>query len=210
MEEKDNKDVLTDEERNNANDYERENDEQDEENGAAQEQIIVEDIEIIDEQVTEEEIENAEELRNEVAQLKEENEQLIDRMKRLQAEYENYKRRTQKERAAERKYESESLALEILPVLDNFERALKTEVSEENKGFFDGMKMIYQQLNDALKSQGIEPIESKDKEFDPNYHHAVMQTEEEGIASNIIVEELQKGYMLKDKVIRAAMVKVNK
>ncbi|MEI3613330.1 nucleotide exchange factor GrpE [Pseudogracilibacillus sp. SO30301A] len=137
-------------------------------------------------------------------------EQLNDRLLRNQAEFENYKRRTQKEKTAERKYKSEELALELLPILDNFERALQTEVSEENKGFVEGMQMVYNQLVTALQSQGIEQIETVEKEFDPNYHHAVMQIEDEEFASNIIVEELQKGYMLKDKVIRPAMVKVNK
>lgn len=137
-------------------------------------------------------------------------EQLKDRLLRNQAEFENYKRRTQKEKTAERKYKSEELALELLPILDNFERALQTEISEENKGFVEGMQMVYNQLVTALQSQGVEQIETVEKEFDPNYHHAVMQIEDEEFPSNIIVEELQKGYMLKDKVIRPAMVKVNK
>ena len=102
------------------------------------------------------------------------------------------------------------MATELLPVIDNFERALQTDVSDENKGFKDGMVMIYEQLQNALKSQGIEAIETVNKEFDPNIHHAVMQVEDENFDSNVIVEELQKGYMLKDKVIRPAMVKVNK
>lgn len=154
--------------------------------------------------------EDVEKLRKKIETLTDENERLMDRLMRLQAEYENYKRRTEKERMDERKYEAENLAKELLPVLDNFERALLTEVSEENKSFLEGMEMIYKQLNDALASQGIKPIETKDQMFDPNYHHAVMQTEDENYESNMIVEELQKGYLLKDKVLRAAMVKVNK
>lgn len=171
----------------------------------------VEEAQASDEETVEEEAEiDVEQLENKIKDLTAEKEQLTDRLMRLQAEYENYKRRTQKERMNERKYEAENLAKELLPVLDNFERALLTDVSEENKSFLDGMKMIYNQLNDALKSQGIEPIETKDQKFDPNYHHAVMQTEDEHVESNMIVEELQKGYLLKDKVLRAAMVKVNK
>lgn len=142
--------------------------------------------------------------------LEAEKKQLTDRMLRIQADYDNFKRRTEKERIAERKYQAQDLATELLPVIDNFERALQTEVSDENKGFKDGMVMIYEQLQNALKSQGIEAIETVNKEFDPNIHHAVMQVEDENFDSNVIVEELQKGYMLKDKVIRPAMVKVNK
>lgn len=142
--------------------------------------------------------------------LEAEKKQLTDRMLRIQADYDNFKRRTEKERIAERKYQAQDLATELLPVIDNFERALQTEVSDENKGFKDGMVMIYEQLQNALKSQGIEAIEAVNKEFDPNIHHAVMQVEDENFDSNVIVEELQKGYMLKDKVIRPAMVKVNK
>src|SRR5690625_2572048 len=146
----------------------------------------------------------------EVDALAEENEKLKDRMLRTQAEFENFKRRTQKEKAAERKYKAEELVTELLPILDNFERALQTEISEDNKGFFEGMQMIYNQLKETLKTQGVEKIDTEDKEFDPTYHHAVVQIEDDEIDSNIIVEELQKGYMLKDKVIRPAMVKVNK
>src|SRR5690625_1869337 len=166
-------------------------------------------VETKDEERAEVEI-DVKQLENKIIDLTSEKEQLTERLMRLQAEYENYKRRTQKERMNERKYEAENLAKELLPVLDNFERALLTEVSEENKSFLEGMEMIYNQLTDALKTQGIEPIKTKDQMFDPNYHHAVMQTEDEQIESNMIVEELQKGYLLKDKVLRAAMVKVNK
>lgn len=146
----------------------------------------------------------------EIDALTEENEQLKDRILRVQAEFENYKRRTQKEKAAERKYKAEELATELLPILDNFERALQTEISDENKGFMEGMQMVYNQLQEALKAQGVEQIHTRDQEFDPTFHHAVMQIEDEEFESNMVVEELQKGYMLKDKVIRPAMVKVNK
>lgn len=149
-------------------------------------------------------------MQREIEQLKKEKEDTYQRMLRIQAEFENYKKRTQKEKEAERKYKSQDLVQELLPVLDNFERALKVEATEETKSLIDGITMVYNQLQDALKSQGVEVIEAEGKEFDPNIHHAVMQVEEEGIESNIIVEELQKGYMLKDRVVRPAMVKVNK
>ncbi|MEI3606861.1 nucleotide exchange factor GrpE [Pseudogracilibacillus sp. SE30717A] len=153
---------------------------------------------------------NNEKLEGEINKLNEEIEQLKDRLLRNQAEFDNYKRRTQKEKTAERKYKSEELATELLPILDNFERALQTEISDENKSFMEGMKMVYNQFQTVLEAQGIKPIEAVNQEFDPTVHHAVMQVEEEDLESNTVVEELQKGYMLKDKVIRPAMVKVNK
>lgn len=139
-----------------------------------------------------------------------ENEKLSERLLRVQAEFDNYRKRTEKERIAERKYQAQELAIELLPTIDNFERALQTEVTEENKGFHEGIQMVYNQFIEALKSQGIETIDVLEKEFDPNLHHAVMQVEDETVQSNIVTEELQKGFMLKDKVIRPAMVKVNK
>ncbi len=168
--------------------------------------VAKEEVEIITEDTSEESSNNNEELEA----VKQEKEQLQDRLLRLQAEYDNFKRRTEKERIAERKYKSEEVVTALLPVLDNFERAMQTEVTEENKGFVDGVQMVYNQFTEALKSQGVAAIDTIEQEFDPNMHHAVMQVEEEEIASNTVVEELQKGFVLKDKVIRPAMVKVNK
>lgn len=153
---------------------------------------------------------NIEEILQENEQLKQETTQLKDRMLRIQAEYENFKRRTNEERLAERKYQSEKLAIALLSVLDNFERALQVEITEENKGLMDGMQMIYNQFVEALQSEEITAINAVNEQFDPNIHQAVMQVEDDSVESNVVVEELQKGYMLKDKVIRPAMVKVNK
>ncbi|MFC4558866.1 nucleotide exchange factor GrpE [Virgibacillus kekensis] len=162
-----------------------------------------------DEETTSDET-NLKELQEEVEQLKKEKDEAYQRMLRIQAEFDNYKKRSQKEKEAERKYKSQDLITELLPALDNFERALKVEVSEAAEGFAEGVSMVYRQLKDALKSEGLEEIQSEGQEFDPNLHHAVMQVEEEDKESNIVVEELQKGYTLKNKVIRPAMVKVNK
>jgi len=142
--------------------------------------------------------------------LEQEKNDLSDKMIRIQAEFTNYKKRTQKEKEAASKYKSEDLATELLPVIDNFERALQVEETEETASLLEGIKMVYGQLQDALKSQGVEAMETEGAEFDPNMHHAVMQAEDEEQESNIIIEEVQKGYMLKDRVIRPAMVKVNK
>lgn len=165
-----------------------------------------EDIEIIDE----EEVSEHKELEKEIDEITKEKNELYDRLLRIQAEYDNYKRRTQKERVAERKYKAQDLATELLPVMDNFERALQVEQTEATKNLIEGISMVYNQLKEAMKSQGIDEIETVGKPFDPNLHHAAMQVEDEEQESNIVVEELQKGYILNDRVIRPAMVKVNK
>ncbi|MBC5638789.1 nucleotide exchange factor GrpE [Ornithinibacillus sp. BX22] len=151
----------------------------------------------------------ATELEAELAKVQQEKEELYQRLLRTQAEFDNYKKRSIKEREAERKYKAQDLVTELLPAIDNFERALQVETTDANKNLLDGISMVYRQLVDALKSQGVEPIEAIGKEFDPNIHQAVMQVEEEGFEPNTVVEELQKGYMMKDRVIRPAMVKVN-
>lgn len=157
------------------------------------------------EQPQEEVVEN-----DELVKLQQEKDETYNRLVRLQAEFDNYKRRTLKEREADRKYKSQDLITELLPAIDNFERALQVEVTEENKSIIDGIMMVYRQLQEALTSQGVEPIKTEGEVFDPNLHHAVMQIEDENMESNVVVEELQKGYQLKDRVIRPAMVKVNK
>jgi molecular chaperone GrpE len=129
---------------------------------------------------------------------------------RLQADYDNFRRRTREEQAASLKYKSQSLLEQLLPALDNFERALKTEVTDEQaKTLIQGMEMVYRQLADALKQEGLTEVPTVGEKFDPNMHQAVMQVEDSEYESNTVVEELQKGYMLKDRVIRPAMVKVN-
>lgn len=147
---------------------------------------------------------------SELDTLQKEKDEIYQRMLRVQAEFNNFKKRTLKERDAERKYKSQDLIQELLPALDNFERALQVEKTEATSSLIDGITMVYNQLKDALFSQGVEEIATVDEEFDPNLHHAVMQVEDGEKASNVIVEELQKGYKLKDRVIRPAMVKVNK
>ncbi|SDQ48539.1 molecular chaperone GrpE [Virgibacillus subterraneus] len=151
-----------------------------------------------------------ESLKAEVDQLKQEKDELHQRVLRTQAEFDNFKKRSQKEKEAERKYKAEDIVNELLPAIDNFERALQADVNDASEGFVDGISMVYRQLKDALKAHGVEEIECVGETFDPTVHHAVMQVEEEDTESNTVTEELQKGYMLKDKVIRPAMVKVNK
>ncbi|MBR7553338.1 nucleotide exchange factor GrpE [Allobacillus sp. SKP8-2] len=153
---------------------------------------------------------NSEENQSELNQLKDENADLNDRLLRLQADFDNYKRRMKKEKEMDLKYKSQELATEIIPVLDNFERALQTGADQENvASFVEGVEMVYQQLQQALEKVGVTEIEAEGKEFDPTIHQAVMQVEEDGYDSNQVIEVLQKGYQLKDRVIRPAMVKVN-
>ncbi len=146
----------------------------------------------------------------EIEQIKQEKDELYNKLIRLQAEYDNFRKRTQREKAADLKYKSQSLVTELLPIVDNFERALDNKPEDHAvQPFFEGMEMIYRQLSTALEKEGVEIIETVGETFDPNIHQAVMQVEDDQYDSNTVVEELQKGYRLKDRVIRPAMVKVN-
>lgn len=134
--------------------------------------------------------------------------ELNDRLLRLQADFINYKNRVEKEKETIFSYATEDLISQILPILDNFERAM--ENVEEDNGFHQGVKMIYNQLVETLNNNGLKEIECLGKCFDPNFHHAVFMEEVEDSEEGTILEVLQKGYMLKDKVIRPSMVKVAK
>ncbi|KAB8126882.1 nucleotide exchange factor GrpE [Gracilibacillus oryzae] len=145
-----------------------------------------------------------------VEKLQEEKDQLQDRLLRVQAEYDNFRKRTKKEKEADLKYKSQSIVTELLPVMDNFERALQVEIEDpQAKSVVEGLEMVYRQFKTVMENEGVEEIATDNEMFDPHLHQAVMQVEEEGYESNQIVETLQKGYQLKDKVIRPAMVKVN-
>ena len=129
---------------------------------------------------------------------------------RLQADFENYKRRVQMDKQVAEKYRAQSLVSDILPALDNFERAMQVEATDEQtKSLLQGMEMVHRQLLEALTKEGVEVIEAVGKQFDPNEHQAIMQVEDSEFESNAVVEEFQKGYKLKDRVIRPSMVKVN-
>jgi molecular chaperone GrpE len=137
-------------------------------------------------------------------------EEAENRILRMQADFENSRRRARLDLEATEKYKSQGLITELLPAIDNFERALKMEAdNDQAKSLLQGMEMVYRSLIDTLKKEGAEQIEAVGKEFDPHLHQAIMQVEDENFDSNIVVEEFQKGYILKDRVIRPAMVKVN-
>lgn len=129
---------------------------------------------------------------------------------RVLADMENVKRRASLDYQTLQTYRSQSVMVNILPVLDNFQRALSVEAKEqETKSLLTGMEMVYRSLMEALKSDGLEEIEAVGQEFDPNFHQSVMTGNEEDKESGIVLEELQKGYKLKERVLRPTMVKVN-
>ena len=129
---------------------------------------------------------------------------------RVLADMENVKRRASLDYQTLQTYRAQNVMVNVLPVLDNFERALSVDAKEEEtKSLLTGMEMVYRSLVEALKSDGLEEIEAIDQEFDPNFHQAVMTGNEEDKDSGIVLEELQKGYKLKERVLRPSMVKVN-
>ena len=134
---------------------------------------------------------------------------LTDRLKRSMAEFDNFRKRSEKEKATMFDMGARSVAEKLLPVVDNFERAMLATPSEgEGKAFADGIAMIYNQMTKTLEDLGVKPIDCVGKEFDPNSHNAVMHIEDESLGENVVAEELLKGYMYKDSVLRHSMVKV--
>lgn len=135
--------------------------------------------------------------------------ELEDRVKRQMAEFENYRKRTEKEKAAMFEMGAKSVVEKILPVVDNFERGLAA-VSEADKegAFASGMNLIYKQMMTELEGLGVTPIEAVGKEFDPNFHNAVIQVESDEYEEGIVVQELLKGYMYRESVVRHSMVAV--
>lgn len=136
-------------------------------------------------------------------------EELTDRVQRQMAEFDNFRKRSEKEKAAMYEVGAKSIIEKILPTIDNFERGLAV-LTEEQKAepFAAGMEKVYRQMLTTLESAGVKPIEAVGKEFDPNFHNAVMHVEDEEAGENIVVEEFQKGYMYRESVVRHSMVKV--
>ncbi len=160
------------------------------------------------EEVAEDEFEESEEvliLKNNISNLEE-------KLKASHAELINYRKRKDEEVANRLKFANQDLILDILPILDNFERAVKLQKSDDAnlKKFLDGFMMLYNSLNETLKNYGVEEIDCLNKDFDPNLHQAMLVEKDETKANNVVLEVLIKGYMLKGRVIRPASVKVNK
>ena len=136
-------------------------------------------------------------------------EELTDRLKRAMAEFDNFRKRTEKEKNAMFEVGAKSVIEKILPVVDNFERGLKALPDEEKESpFAEGMDKIYKQLLKTLDELEVKPIEAVGQPFDPNFHNAVMHVEDEEAGENMVVEEFQKGYLYRDSVVRHSMVKV--
>ncbi|MEE0955921.1 MAG: nucleotide exchange factor GrpE [Eubacterium sp.] len=133
-------------------------------------------------------------------------EELTDRVTRQMAEFDNFRKRTEKEKSQMYSMGARDVIEKMLPIVDNFERGLAN--APEGDAFTDGMKQIYKQLMKQLEDLGVKPIEAEGKEFDPNFHNAVMHCEDDSVGENIVVQELQKGYLYKDAVVRHSMVKV--
>lgn len=154
-----------------------------------------------------EEIDPKDQKINELQQLADENE---EKYLRLYAEFENYKRRIQKENEINKAYQAQRVLTDILPAIDNIERALQIEGDDETfKSLQKGVQMVHESLINALKDNGLEVIKTEGEAFDPNIHQAVVQDDNPDFKSGEITQELQKGYKLKDRVLRPSMVKVN-
>ena len=135
--------------------------------------------------------------------------ELEDRVKRQLAEFENYRNRTEKEKQAMFETGAKSVLEKLLPVIDNFERGFSTvEEADAEDAFVQGMQKIYKQMMDELEKMGVKPIEAVGQEFDPNFHNAVMQVESDEFESGIVAQDLMKGYMYRDSVLRHSMVGV--
>lgn len=170
------------------------------------------DVEIVDadDVIIEDTSKAGDESEQKIVELQAKLDETENKMLRVQADFDNFRRRSRLDLEAAQKYRAQSLVSEIIPALDNFERALQIEAdNDQTKSLLQGMNMVYNQLVQALQNEGVEPFNSVGEQFDPHLHQAVMQVEDENYESNTVVEELQKGYKLKDRIIRPAMVKVN-
>jgi len=169
---------------------------------------VVEETEVLEEQKAELTIEEQYEAKLAELQAKLADEE--NRHLRLRADFDNIRRRNQLDREAAEKYRAQSLLSDLLPVIDNFERALQVEAtSEETASIVKGIEMVYRSLIEATEKEGLQIIKAEGEQFDPNVHQAVMQEQDSEKETGVVLRELQKGYMLKDRVLRPSMVSVN-
>ncbi|WP_353894340.1 nucleotide exchange factor GrpE [Proteinivorax hydrogeniformans] len=146
-------------------------------------------------------------LKNDLKREEEKNEQILGQLARLQADFDNFRKRTTKEKSDIIKSANSDLILKLLPVLDNFELALQ---NQQEDGFRKGVEMILRQLVDTLEKEGLQEIDALNKPFDPTLHEAVMQEDNDTVEENTVIEVMRKGYLLNDKLLRPSMVKVSK
>lgn len=177
-----------------------------------EEEVVNEECEMSGEKTDEKEVddENVTDINSKLAEkkLQDELDELNDKYQRLQAEYANYRRRTQQEKETIGVFANEKIITELIPVIDSMERALDACENKEDT-MYKGISLVHKQLIDTLVKFGVEEIEAESKEFDPNLHLAVMQESVDGVEANQIVMVLQKGYKLGTKVVRPSMVKVS-
>lgn len=152
----------------------------------------------------------ASELNAEMESLRQQVQDHQEKVLRIQADYDNFRRRTRQEKEEFAKYASAKLLEELIPVVDNFERALAAgKETNDYDSLYKGLEMTFRQMDQVLRQEGLEPMDSVGKPFNPDFHQAIMQVESEDYEEGIVVEEVQKGYKLKEKVLRPAMVKVS-
>ena len=147
------------------------------------------------------------EQQEELERLRQERDVLLDRLARLQAEFDNYRKRMEREQQTFRDYALADAIKKLLPVVDSFDRALATE-SRDSEEFHSGIELINRQLHDALAKLGVQPIVAKGEPFDPNLHQAVQMVETDEVEDHHVLDELQRGYKLRDRLLRPAMVRV--
>ncbi len=181
-------------------------------------EVEVEDADEMLEKKRVEKSENSQEVQSEdykekFEEAEKEKKEIYSRLLRVSAEFENYKKRSAKEISDFRKFSNESIIKEMLPVIDNLERAIQATQNDNedvNNGLLEGVQMTLKETLKVFDKFGVSPIDSKGKPFDPNFHQAVMQEESEEFPENTVISELQKGYLLHDRLIRPAMVVVSK
>ena len=174
------------------------------------EEEFVEDKEVVNQDETQSNDEMTNEAPSELELLQKQLDEETNRHLRLRADYENFKRRAQLDRESAEKYKSQGILSNLLPALDNFERAIQVEsVSEESQSLRKGLEMVYKTLVEATEREGLQVIDAEGVSFDPNLHQAVMTETDDSKESGVVLQELQKGYKYKDRVLRPSMVKVN-
>lgn len=173
-----------------------------------QEETLEKEVSSVEEEIENQTVEQL--LEAKLLKIEEELRNSEDKYLRLYAEFENFKKRKNQEILTNNTYKSQKIVTDILPSIDNLERAIQaTEENEANSSIIKGVQMVYEGLINALKNEGVEVINPNGEQFDPNFHQAVIQEEDKEQESGIVLETFQKGYKLKDRVIRPAMVKVN-
>lgn len=166
-----------------------------------------EEVKPVAEEAVEESAETQEQAVDETEKLKAEIEEKKNQYLRLQADFENFRRRTRQEKEELGNVVTQTILKDMLPLLDNFERALASD-NKDSEGFHKGVEMIYNQFAEALKKNGLEYIDTEGKKFDPNFHQAVMRVQNPDLEDETIAAELQKGYIVKGRVVRPSMVQV--